>query len=408
MTHSTETYVADARFLDGFSNLLHRKPPGSWISNSSHSKNSNYWREKLLGYLDKMLSGGNYTPIQHSKHLEFFSQWVIPLLGPKPRSVNGEYVPIFNSYMCDDYTPIELSLAWKSASSKPMVRVGIEPLPTDEQADLSQIVAYGLRVIDSLQQVSQYPDSAFTNYFALDTSLFLEILEIIGFSNGQFRKGPMIVSNIFLGFDLLPGHVQLKAYCILNNALDPIEKHALVSKVISAYAKDTAASAILTYFQSKPASWYSTSSPEPFIIGVDCTGTRDARIKIYVRYNVTDFEQIVDQLSLGGRIPVSLACIAALRDLWYRFVADDSDPFLRPSHTSGIPFYYEFNTTKSLPSVKVNIPVRLMGKTDQAITAITADWLGNHTQFSKCRYPFLTTVSKTWYGNYFLLGRTPL
>lgn len=341
-----------------------------------------------------MLSSANYTPTQHSKHLEFFSQWVIPLLGPKPRYINGKCVPTFKSYMCDDHTPVEFSLAWKSDNSKPMVRLSIEPLPTDVQADQSQIVQYGLFVLDNLQQTFQYPMSAFANYFVMDASLFFNILKTIGFSNNQ--KGPVIVSNIFLGFDLLPFQAQLKAYCVLSSSLDVVEKRALVSKVISAYARDTAASAILAYFQSKSADWRSTYSPDPIIIGVDCTGTDDARIKIYIRYKVTDFDQIVDQFTLGGRVPVSLACIAALRDLWCRFVGKDSDPFIRSSDTSGILFYYEFNTLKSLPSVKVYMPVRLMGKNDQAIVETTADWLGNHTQLSKYRGAFVNAVAEIW------------
>lgn len=343
-----------------------------------------------------MLSTGDYTPAQHSKHLEFFSQWILPLLGPKPRSVNGKNIPAYQSYMCDDYTPIELSMSWKSDSSKPLMRFGIEPLPPHEQADPVQLVAHGLLVIDSFHRSFQVPVSAFSNYLVVEPSLFMNVLKSIGFTNDQ--QGISIVSNIFLAFDLLPCRVQLKSYSILNSSLDPGEKLALVTKAISTHAPETAASAMSTYFQSKPPDWHTTFSPDPCIIGVDCTGTRDARIKIYIRYQVTDFHNIMDQLSLGGRIPVSSACIETLRDLWHRF---GGHPYLRSSPTSGVIFYYEFSATRSLPSVKVNIPVRLMARNDREIVDTTAEWMSNHKHFSDYRKYFLRTVSETWYGRYF-------
>jgi DMATS type aromatic prenyltransferase len=339
-------------------------------------------------------------PVQHSKHLEFLSEWIIPLLGPKSRSINGKDVPVFKSYMCEDNTPIELSLAWNPDTSKPTVRFSIEPLPTNEQANVSQIVAYGLLVIDSLHQSFQVSVSAFADHFILDASLFRDILKTIGYSNDQ--EGPTIISNIFLGFDLLPSRVQTKAYCVLSSSMDPMDRLALIFKVISAHTPNSdAGSTMMAYFQSKTQDWYSTYSPDPRMIGVDCTGSRNARVKIYIRYQFTDFDHMVDQFSLGGRIPISLACVASLRDLWYRFVGKDCDPFLRPSvdDTSGILFYYEYNNTKSLPSPKINLPVRIMAKNDQAITSITAEWLGSNSHFSEHKASFLTTVSETWYGN---------
>lgn len=343
-----------------------------------------------------MLSTGDYIPTQHLKHLEFFSKWIIPLLGPKPRLENGNIFLAYQSYMCDDHTPIELSMAWKSDSSKPLMRFSIEPLPQhepDEQGDPLHLVAYGLHVLDTFHRAFQVPSSAFSDYLVVEPSLFTNVLKNIGFTDD--RRGTSIISNIFLGFDLLPCRVQLKSYCILNSALDHGEKLTLVTKAISAHAPETAVSAMSAYFQSKPPDWHTIFCPDPRLIGVDCTGTHDARIKIYIRFQVTDFDNIVDQLSLGGRIPVSSSCIDSVHDLWSRF---GGHPFLSSSNTSGVLFYYDFSATKSLPSVKVYIPVRLMARNDQEIVDTTAEWMSNHAQFSNYRQHFLRTVSDTWYA----------
>lgn len=345
-----------------------------------------------------MLLTGDYTPAQHSKHLEFISRWIIPLLGPEPRSVNGKNIPAYPSYMCDDYTPAEFSICWKSHSSKPLMRLGIEPLPSHEQADPVQLVSCGLLAIDNFHRSFSGPVSASSDYLVVDPSLFMSVLKSIGFTNDQ--QGISIVSNIFLAFDFLPCRVQQKSYCILNSSLDSGEKLALVTKAISVHVSEAAASVMSTYFQSKTPDWHTTFSPDPCIIGVDCTGIRDARIKIYIRYQVTDLTNIVDQLSLGGRIQVSSACIKTLSELWRMF---GGHPYLRSSHTSGVIFYYEFNATKSLPNVKVNIPVRLMARDDREIMDTTVEWLGNHPHFSSYRKYFLRTVSEAWYGRYFFM-----
>jgi DMATS type aromatic prenyltransferase len=363
-----------------------------------YTENYEFWRDKVLGYFEGMLSTGDYLPTQHSKHLEFFSKWIIPLLGPKPRSKNGNCFPSYQSYMCDDYTPIELSMAWKSEGRNPLMRFSIEPLPQhnpDEQGDPPQLVAYGLRVLDIFCRSFQAPApwSAFPNYLIVEPSLFTDVLKSIGFTDA--RHATSIVSNIFLAFDLLPCHVQLKSYCVLNSTLGRGEKLTLVTKAISTHAPETAVSAMSAYFQSKPPDWHTKSSPDPFIIGVDCTGTRDARIKIYIRFQVTDFHDIVDHLSLGGRIPVSSACIDTVHDLWGRF---GGHPFLCSSHTSGVLFYYDFSGTKSLPNVKVYIPVRLMARSDQEIVDKTAEWMSHHAHFSNYRQHFLKTVSNTRYA----------
>ena len=358
--------------------------------NSNHSEDSDFWRKIVLGCITKLLSGGNYTAIQQSKHVDFVSDSIIPFLGRTPPSVNGKITPAVKSFMCDDYTPIELSMSWKPDTNRHLVRFSIEPLPPNEPIDPSSIVAYGLLAIDRLCQATQIPGSALADYFVPEPDLFMNILNTI--SNSQMRT--TAISNIFLGFDLLPSRVQLKAYCVLNCSLDFTERLALTTRAIFAHTTETALSAFLTYFRGKSADWYSTYSPAPFIIGVDCTGTKDARIKIYFRYRSVTFDQLVDQLSLGGRILLSSEYISTLRDLWFRFTGDGR--FLQSSDTN-VTLYYEFSAIGSLPNVKCYLPVRLMARNDRVVADVTTDWLGDHAHFSKYRDPFLTTISETWY-----------
>jgi DMATS type aromatic prenyltransferase len=282
-----------------------------------------------------------------------------------------------------------------------MVRFSIEPLPPDEHTSPSNIVAYGLHTLYSLHRGLRAPVSSLSDYLLLEPSLFTKILKNIG--NSNVPNGATIVSNIFLGFDLLPCHVQVKAYCVLHSSLGLLETLTLVNRAISPYTVDTATSTLFTYFQTKPAEWYSTYTPKLILIGIDCDGSDMPRIKIYIRYQFTDFDQLVDQLSLSGKIPLSLDYIAALRDLWGRLACKTST-FTRCSHTSGVMVYYEFSATKPLPGVKVYLPVRFMTSSDLLIADAAAEWLGNNYHFLGCRESFVTTISNTWYESCSLLG----
>jgi DMATS type aromatic prenyltransferase len=191
--HSIETCVA-AAFISRRLTLLsfHSTTLSPQCPSARDSENAVFWRGVLLNHLSKMLSAGNYAPAQHSRHLDFFSEWVVPFLGPKPRSINGKDVPVFNSYMCDDNTPIEFSTSWKPGSREPMVRFSIEPLPPDEHTAPSNIVAYGLHAMDSLHRALQDPVSSISDYLLLEPSLFTKILNSIRCSNVQ--KEAIIVS----------------------------------------------------------------------------------------------------------------------------------------------------------------------------------------------------------------------
>ncbi|KAF8581238.1 hypothetical protein K439DRAFT_246414 [Ramaria rubella] len=168
-----------------------------------------FWRDRLLGHFTRLLSG-EYTPDERSNHVEFFSQWIIPLLGPKPQVINRRITPIFKSYMCDDHTPIELSLSWKTESSKPTLRYSIEPFPVGHPQTSNARIAYGAEILGGFFQGPRFRQSNFGSYLDLDLSLFTRILRTLEVCEGS-PISPISSS------DLTYCHVMLRQRPILSS-----------------------------------------------------------------------------------------------------------------------------------------------------------------------------------------------
>jgi DMATS type aromatic prenyltransferase len=362
---------------------------------ASRSPNADFWSQKLRDHFYKMLVAGDYTPSQRQLYADWFSICTT-FLGPRPMVVDGRDTPVVKSYMCDDYCPIEFSMAWKPPHKKPLVRFGIEPIPPTSTTgtDVAEVIAYGLNVIDSLHRLSRLKvESKYP--IVMDSGLFIQLLKAFGFTrqDGQWKVSTSI-GKIFMACDLLPDCIEIKAYAIFHSSLNRTEKFSLLSEAMSGSGREKPWSTVINYLQSKPLDWHTRFSPDPIFVAVDCKDSDDARVKVYFRYRFTDMDCLVDQLSLGRVIPLSAGYVTTLRQLWDQLAGADSNPLQGSSR--GIILYYELRAHTPLPKVKMYLPVRFMAANDLHIAKVFSAHLERHATFLQQDSQILEDIPKIW------------
>ncbi|KAF8503083.1 tryptophan dimethylallyltransferase-domain-containing protein [Gautieria morchelliformis] len=359
------------------------------------SPDADFWSQKLHDHFYKMLIAGDYTPTQRQLYADWFSIWTT-FLGPRPMIVDGRDTPVVKSFMCDDHGPIELGMVWKHPHKKPLVKFSIEPIPPTSTTgtDVAEVIAYGLNIIDSLHRLSlsrmghKYP-------VIMDSGLFIHILEGFGFAklDGQWKASTSI-TNIFLACDLSPDCIETKAYAVFRSSLNLTEKLTLLSGAMSGSGREKPWSTVINYLQSKPLDWQARFSPDPTLVAVDCKDCDDARIKVYFRYQFTDIECLVDQLSLGRAIPLSAVYVTSLRQLLLQLAGDDLSAIQASSR--GILLYYDLRAHAPFPKVKIYLPVRLLAANDLHATKVFSAHLETHATFLQQDSQVLEDIQNIW------------
>jgi DMATS type aromatic prenyltransferase len=108
--------------------LEHAEADDAWTRLSTWlppRNTDNHWWFKATGpQLVRLLSEAGYPLSQQYETLLFHYQAVVPHLGPKLCSSQ----PHWNSFITNDFSPIEYSWKWGMGSNRPEIRYGIEAL----------------------------------------------------------------------------------------------------------------------------------------------------------------------------------------------------------------------------------------------------------------------------------------
>ncbi|KAF8531541.1 aromatic prenyltransferase [Gautieria morchelliformis] len=362
---------------------------------ASRSPDADFWFQKLHGHFYKLLVAGDYTPTERQRYIDWFSIWT-NFLGPRPMVVDGRDTPVVKSFMCDDHAPIEFSMSWKPPHKKPLVRFAMEPIPPTSTTgtDAAEVMAYGLNVIGSLHRFSR-SKVGHKHPTIMDSGLFIHILEVFGFTrlDGQWKASTSVV-NILLAYDLLPDYIETKAYAVFRPTLNRTEKLTLLSEAMSGSGREKPWSTVVNYLHSKPLDWQTRFSPDPIFVAVDCKDSDDARVKVYFRYQFTDIDCLVDQLSLGRAIPLSAEYVASLRQVLLQLGGADSNPL--QDSTRGIIMYYDLRAHAPLPKVKLYLPVRLMAANDFHVAKVFSGHLERHASYLQQDSQILEDMPKIW------------
>ncbi|KAL5332454.1 aromatic prenyltransferase [Aspergillus crustosus] len=360
------------------SSLIAATPhPSASESQATSNEDEDLWLCATAPILFRLLDHANYNSQSKSWYRSFYSQSIVPALGPRPQPTN---IPFWRSFMTDDHSPIEYS--WNfTAQQETTVRFAIEPINSlaGSAKDPFNQIAPG----KFLEQIALLnPEVDLTWYYTFAEAFYVEP----GITERTGQRLPT-TSQAFVGFDLnrqgklLPKVYMMPTVKAAQTGLSPgeIVLTALQRLELQGANILTAWNVVQDYIRSKPTG----SEPTVEMVSFDCIHPRShsSRIKIYVRSPHMSLSVAKDMYTLGGRIvgDDTAKSLEALEQLWRLSlnVAPDVGenkeiPPRNERHanhrTGGVIFNYELTPGSAVPEPKLYIPVRHYAPNDRAIS----------------------------------------
>ena len=334
------------------------------------------WWNKTGRLLSKILAAAHYSPERQYEALLFYSQVLIPRLGPYPSS--------FRSAITRSGLPVEFSINYQQRSAAGnVVRIGFEPVaeasgtPKDPH-NRNPIV----ELLEKLEKLSPpgFNSKLFHHFLKTQTLSEQESLEL----GAEARPGTILTSQAAFGFDLQPDTISVKGYTfpglktqvsgqgfgsIINKSLVPL-KESLGAfpgfDLVDAYLEATNG-------YSQFAFW-----------SFDCAEDTKARLKLYSAHNSVVWSKVEEIWTLGGRVdtPVVQRGLEYLRELWHLTGISEGDRAFTGGFDDGkdatptpMVWNYEMRVGEPFPLTKFYFPVH--GENDERIIRGLAKFLGH-------------------------------
>jgi DMATS type aromatic prenyltransferase len=332
------------------------------------------WWNKTGRLLSKILAAAHYSPERQYEALLFYSQTLIPRLGPYPAT--------FRSAITRSGLPLEFSINYQQHSAAShVVRIGLEPVAeasgTPKDPYNQQPI---VELLDTLGKLSPPGFNArlFHHFLKAHTLSEQESQEL----GAEARPGTILTSQAAFGFDLQPDTVSVKGYTfpglktqvsgqdfgsIINKSLVPL-KESLgqfpAFDLVDAYMKATDG-------YSQFAFW-----------SFDCAEDSKARLKLYSAHNSVVWSKVEEIWTLGGRVntPVVQKGLKYLRELWRLTGISEGDRVFTGGFDDGkdatptpMVWNYEMRVGESMPLTKFYFPVH--GESDELIIRGLAKFL---------------------------------
>ncbi|PWN39362.1 aromatic prenyltransferase [Ceraceosorus guamensis] len=378
-----------------------------------------FWWEQIGSKVMRMLDDADYSVEARARHELLLRRYIIPALGPAPRrhgaddpkpladsssyarAANlhcGIPIPRFDSFMCDDATPVELGLTW--VNGRPNVRIAIEPLDEEEEllfgnGTLNYRATW--RLIHKLEGAGLGDFTLFKKMVAeATTSSVQEAIATKPLGQVAHHNGPQsaIASQFFIGWDLgHDGSAMIKAYAMPNARASElgVSNLTVADAALQAAGLRTcpAWQTLRSYMTGAPnsdldAGLTSLERPELVILSVDCLDPiavragQVPRLKVYLRYPTSNFGQIVRHLTTGGRCSDAGSPTLwrhVLSRAWQHLFDRDSDTHPEFDSTSaldltrGTLLYVDFGARRQSEALtsKVYLPVRFAAASDERV-----------------------------------------
>lgn len=301
---------------------------------------------------------------QQTAALDFYRRYIIPYLGSCP-DVDGN--PKWQSFMTDDFTPIEFSWNWGCAQGDVdrRIRFSIEAIgdhagtaadPWNQKATVE--------LVDKLEGV--VPD--------INLEWFRWLLGKTTPATTSPRpelRGPH--SSMFLAFELGREEVSvLKAYMLPFGKA--VQNSQTSSQVIFESLKNLAhhfewssLQALIQSLESKRNSF----GLEPFMIAFDCVAPAKSRMKIYARSTDTTLATAETIMSIFENSSKIQNGLVEFRKLWSLVMNPNLNPKGRSTNsthdTSGMLYYFEVRPRSGRITTKIYLPVKHYGLNDLAV-----------------------------------------
>ena len=358
-----------------------------------------YWISEIGTMLSQMMTMAGYDTESRRTHRRFFNRFVTPALGPHPKTTSGRC--LWNSFMTDEFTPVELSWSWSSKAALPSVRYSFEAYKeyAGMQIDPSN-PSFIHNAAFNLQGGQSGFDISWLSFFTQE--LYDNTPNIL---KRQRLHSETKSSLMFFALDLLGSDKMAKLYFILN-CHDTLSQRLNLGSLQRAFVtlapQDMKLQAAVADFSQLLLSTYRRASLQVEIVAFDCVDPHRGRIKIYVRDKRTSFESVIDMMTLGGILgPMSRSSYLALARLWQQvlglgpnFSATEALPEV-DHRTAGILYYFEFRLDQSVPRPKLYIPVRHYAANDRVV----AEGLSSYLQSRNKRLiggDYLSCVQELW------------
>ncbi|MCJ1250587.1 hypothetical protein MMC30_007815 [Trapelia coarctata] len=356
------------------------------IHNSSHDQKW-WWYTTGQGLAILMHEAGYSVNHQYS-YLWFYATYVVPVLGPVPKTLATALQ--WHSFMTDDGTPIELSWDWGWQNEPRVIRYSIEPIGPSAGTAMDPLnKRAGVDFVRGMQSLLPKVDLTWFNHLTNELLDFHPRNEV----SRATTEPESHKSGLFVAFDLRESDVMLKVYFFpcwravsqgISN-LDAIKQ--AVSRLPCLRPSDIPSFDTLCGFLQKRSEQSYTAE----MLAIDCVAPLKSRVKIYVRSRSTDFQSVLQTMSLGGlmRSEEMDEGFQQLQELWNLvFGFPDSHSATLPldnkdHRTAGILYCFEIRPGETFPVAKVYIPVRHYAPNDAAIAKGLASFLKRRGQDSR-------------------------
>ncbi|KAI8725414.1 hypothetical protein NCS52_00112400 [Fusarium sp. LHS14.1] len=335
-----------------------------------------YWYQNVGYVLGSLLNNAGYTQMSQINILHHFANLVTPHLGSAFRIGLTRW----RSFMTDDFTPVQLSWDFHTGTEKSTVGYSIEPIGLDAGTAVN---------LQNAGAAGDFKKDLVEAFPEIDTTLFDHFRSC--FDQLWIGCGPNHQSTMFWGFTLEENIITNKAYFFPGAMARATHQPTL------AVIRDAIESAP-GYNQGKLVSFklfadYVSQRPELRLeiemFSLDLVKEDESKLEVYFRDRRTNFEAVKETMFLGGRLqePGFEVGVRKLRRLWDALLGTQGVPEnitlpYKNHRTAGVLYHFGFGMELQTPNIRVYIPVRHYGETDQqvlnALTGFMSEEAGEH------------------------------
>ncbi|KAJ5382499.1 Aromatic prenyltransferase DMATS type [Penicillium concentricum] len=332
------------------------------------------WWEKTGRLFDKILASAGYNPARRLEALTFYSQVLIPQLGPYPYE--------FHSAITRSGLPVEFSVNYQQKGDvDPVVRIGFEPVTAasgTEQDPYNQKPP-----VDLLNQLEKLNISGF------DPELFRYFLDAHtvntherGLLKEKKIEGSNLTSQAAFGFDMKEKTISVKGYTF------PAIKCTVNEKGFGNFIAESmqplaARMGPIPSFDMVHAYLEETNGYSQFAFwSFDCVDPAQSRLKLYSSHNSVVWSKVEEIWTLGGRAksPVVQQGLEYLKELWQLTKLSEGDRDFnggfddgKVSTSSPMVWNYEMKKGEASPLTKFYFPIH--GESDYNVITGLAKFL---------------------------------
>ncbi|CAG8924602.1 unnamed protein product [Penicillium salamii] len=345
----------------------------------------------LTGYhLGVMIDAAGYSLEKQYEVLLFHYHWIVPRLGPAPKS---DGTPMFKSLVAYDGSPFEYSWKWNTSTGEPDIRYSWEAVGKNSGTPSDPLNHDpSLDYMDKVTQVLPKTDYTWFRHFLAeiynpDRGFYAKELEAgeppattLMHAVEYNKKADFGLKSYFLARKLFQGGdpATLQEWDSAIVKLSPGEAHP---------GRD----ALMHFLATSPEG----KLMKPNVMGMDNVESSKSRLKMYFTSANTSFQSVREIMTMGGICDISEESLQDLRSMILAVLGLPSD-FPEEENISveattggnswkdfealceGFIYFFDIAPANGKPEVKFYLTTRKYGADDLTIARNLVDWMNAH------------------------------